>query len=73
MVHPCTAGALQRACSWQAGEEWYFQQRGRSSESFDDFDGKNNNENGAHTYHTDLIVESNEDMGVRDPDGKEIE
>ncbi|KAI7469281.1 hypothetical protein KC351_g13225 [Hortaea werneckii] len=40
--------------------------------SYDEFDGKNNDFIGSHRYQTDLTIESNEELGIREPDGKEI-
>ncbi|KAI7269917.1 hypothetical protein KC343_g8109 [Hortaea werneckii] len=41
-------------------------------ESYDEFDGRNNDFIGRHRYQTDLIIESNEALGIREPDGEEI-
>ncbi|KAI6872238.1 hypothetical protein KC343_g6812 [Hortaea werneckii] len=41
-------------------------------ESYDEFDGRNNDFIGRYRYQTDLIIESNEELGIREPDGEEI-
>jgi hypothetical protein len=40
--------------------------------SCDEFDGKNNEFITKHLYHTDIIIESNEDMSIREPDGRAL-